>query len=203
MTKTPIRGSVKTRLATQIGEQKALELYRCFLLDLETTLEQLKQDYIIYYTPSKKELQKLLGEQTYHKQVGANLGERLYNGLEITKKHGYSHAVALASDIPDITPNYLRKTLKALKKHDAVIGPSTDGGYNLIGLKASKNKKAIFTGVPWGTETVLDETLERLEGYSVHILPPWRDIDNITDLKNHNLHPESYTIKYLRDNKLV
>lgn len=205
MTKAPILGSVKSRLAAEIGVHHALELYRCFLLDIIKVLRQIDSDYIVYYTPSDAlpELSNFLGEQTYWKQVGVDLGERLFNGLKKAYVHGYSHAVAMASDIPDIPLEYLLETLEALRTSDAVIGPSTDGGYNLIGLDLSMIKPSIFSGVNWGTETVLDETLKRLEDYCVHVLPVWSDIDRVADLEKHIFYPESMTYGYLQKHKLV
>ena len=190
MTKAPRLGYVKSRLGVEIGVHHALGLYRCFLLDMVKILAELDQEFIVYFTPgnAESELLNLLGKQEFMKQVGENLGERLFNGLEMAYIKGYTHAVALASDVPDISHEYLVEVVEMLKIHDGVIGPSTDGGYNLIGFELSKNRLDYFSGIKWGTERVFEDTMRRLKGLLVHVMPFWRDIDDMSDLK-----PVSYT----------
>lgn len=141
MTKAPRLGSVKSRLSNEIGDIHAVEVYKCFLLDIIETLVQLGEDFIIYYTPrgAKELLSELLGNKEYKLQSGSDLGERLYNGMEMANELNYKYCIALASDVPDITVDYLRWTVESLKTHDVVVGPSTDGGYNLIGLDLDLN----------------------------------------------------------------
>jgi glycosyltransferase A (GT-A) superfamily protein (DUF2064 family) len=145
----------------------------------------------------------LLGDQIYEPQRGVDLGERIYYGLKMLRRLGYTHGVALASDVPDITVDYLRGIIKALRRGDVVIGPSSDGGYNLIGLRLDINSKNFFTDVNWGTETVYEETMKKLDGYSLDVLPAWSDVDEASDLLNHKLSHDSHTYRYLVDNKLI
>jgi len=205
MTKVPVIGGVKSRLGAEIGESHAAMLYRCFLLDEVETLDQLGEDYIIYYTPEdgRSLLVRLLGDQLYEPQRGVDLGERLYYGLEMARRLGYTHGVALASDVPDITVDYLRQVVEALRTRDVVVGLSSDGGYNLIGFRLGLNSRSFFTDVNWGTQTVFAETMKKLDGYSVDVLPVWSDIDVASDLSKHRLSVQSHTYRYLVDNKLI
>lgn len=201
MTKAPRLGDVKSRLAAELGEEYSVGLYRCFLLDMLETLSSTGAPFIIYYTPDDAldELKTLLGEDhQYIPQEGNDLGERLYNGMKIVEELGFHCAVVLASDVPDITVEYLSCCVDALDGHDAVIGPSTDGGYNLLGLNLDHLDEGFFSGVTWGTETVFEETIQRLEGLDVHLLDPMGDIDDASDLEKLRMRVTSHTMRYLR-----
>ena len=206
MTKTPILGDVKSRLATEIGETSALELYTCFLKDMVETLRGLDADYIIYYTPEESLdlLKNYLGaNHKFVPQVGNDLGERIYQGLEIAHTLGYQYSIALASDVPDITENYLRKARMELMRHQAVIGPSHDGGYNLIGFNLEDINSGFFNGLQWSTENVYMETLKRLSGVDIYVLPVWGDVDKTSDLFDLDLDKTTYTYKYIKEHKLI
>lgn len=206
MTKTPILGKVKSRLGAEIGIQHTVKLYTCFLLDMVETLNKLEEEYIIYYTPEKslETLQSIIGEdKNYIPQVGRNLGERLYYGLEKIRELGYTHGYALASDVPDLSLDYLKEAIKSLKKHRLVIGPSFDGGYNLIGYDLIINNPDFYKGITWSSITVYKETMKRLENINKHVLPAWRDIDTMLDLEKNQLDYNSHTYNYLKKHKLV
>lgn len=202
MTKTPIKGQVKTRLAKKIGEVKATELYKCFIKDILNSLKQTGIPVIIYYTPkkSKNNLIPIIGEQfEYVSQTGTNLGERLYNGLEKCKELGYGCAIALATDVPDIPIRVLLDAIERLENHQAVLGPSPDGGYYLIGLQLNQNNKHFFSNITWGSSKVYQETIERMKDIDVHICEPWGDIDTIEDLKRlWKNKTAAHTNKYLK-----
>jgi hypothetical protein len=114
-------------------------------------------------------------------------------------------AVLIGTDIPDITAAVIEEAFVSLKNHDAVIGPAPDGGYYLIGFNATTRYAAVFRDIAWGSHTVFDETIKilRAQGFGVHILPLWRDIDRPEDLrflvkKNKNTaFRHSKTVRYL------
>lgn len=203
MTKVPIAGTVKTRLALEIGEIKAAEIYKCFLLDILEKLSEVSTDVIVYYTPQEalSDLKNLIGASHYYMtQKGNDLGDRLYNGLKIAKKLGYRYAIALATDIPDIPVEYLIKSVDSLVKSTAVIGPSVDGGYNLIGFDLDYNDIHFFSGIEWGTNHVYLDTMEKIGHLDVSVLEAWHDVDKVSDLKQLKLHDSSHTKKYLDKN---
>jgi rSAM/selenodomain-associated transferase 1 len=206
MTKVPILGEVKSRLGAEIGEQHAVKIYTCFLMDIVETLNKLGEDYIIYYTPVEAldVLKRIIGEdKNYIPQIGKNLGERLYNGLEKIRKLGYSYGFALASDVPDLSLGYIKEAFRSLKKYQLVIGPSFDGGYNLIGYDLTINSPEFYNGIIWGSNMVYEETMKRLDKINKYVLPFWGDIDNMSDLKKNRLDYNSHTYKYLKKNKLL
>jgi rSAM/selenodomain-associated transferase 1 len=212
MAKYPTVGDVKTRLGVTMGFEEATRLYICFLRDIVEKVRQLETPFFVYYTPDdlENEFKKLLGEDLiFVPQKGKDLGERLYNGFKSSSMMGYSAAIALASDVPDIPVSILGEAVEKLRLHDSVLGPSSDGGYYLIGLKTQALSWNIFHGINWSTETVLRETLDAIdkEGLSLYSLESWDDVDQVQDLSrlSHSKNPDfqtTYTWKYLksRDN---
>jgi rSAM/selenodomain-associated transferase 2 len=76
----------------------------------------------------------------------------------------------------------MRAAFAALRRKDLVLGPATDGGYWLIGLR--RPAPALFADMPWSTNSVLERTLNRARslGLSVHTLAPLPDVDRPEDL---------------------
>jgi hypothetical protein len=76
-----------------------------------------------------------------------------------------------------------QQALQLLDRYDVVLGPALDGGYYVVGLK--KAAPALFQDIPWSTDRVLPLTKEKAAGLglSVGLLPEWRDVDTIDDLK--------------------
>lgn len=188
MAKYPIVGNVKTRLGEAIGYKEATELYLCFLKDIVEKVTQLGTPFFIYHTPSGmgEEFKKLLGEEKlYVPQKGVDLGERLHNGFKESLKLGYSGAIALASDIPDLPQTLLRNAVNGMESNESVLGPSPDGGYYLIGLQNHAVSSRIFRGINWSTESVYSETVEviRTENLSFLSLEKWSDVDQVSDLQ--------------------
>jgi rSAM/selenodomain-associated transferase 1 len=124
---------------------------------------------------------------------------------------GFTSAILIGSDIPDLTPAVFHEALESLKKNDAVIGPAADGGYYLIGFNQKSFLPHIFRGIPWSTGTVFRETMDILDKSSlrVHLLPQWKDVDTLEDLKaffdrNRDAgFDKSKTMTYLINNKLL
>jgi glycosyltransferase A (GT-A) superfamily protein (DUF2064 family) len=101
-------------------------------------------------------------------------------------------AVVLNSDSPTLPTAILVETARVLAQSGdrAVVGPSTDGGYYLLGIK--ERHRGLFEGISWSTEHVMRQTLQRAEqlGIDVHVLPPWYDVDDRDALKL--LHAELF-----------
>ncbi len=208
MMKYPQAGQVKSRLAHTIGYEAAADLYRTFIQDILATVSSLEIPFLIaaYSPPHYAQLVQWLGsDYEYLLQHGRDLGERLQNGFTDMFKNGFQQVIALASDCPDLPPKYLQTAVSSLQTHDAVIGPSLDGGYYLIGFTIDHFVPGAFESITWSTETVFRETLSRIESATqrVYVLPEWPDIDNKTDLQTFyttNQSPalsSSFTMKYL------
>ncbi len=185
--RTPLPGQVKTRLARHIGAESTLALYSCFLTDmLEKILHAGLVPRICYFPPeSRSEMERLLGSRfDYFPQTGPDLGEKMLNAFADTFSAGFQKAILVGSDFPDLPDHFLAEAADRLDDHDCVIGPAADGGYYLIGFKQNTFYPAVFTGIPWSTDTVYARTRGILEkaGKKIHALGVWQDIDDWPDL---------------------
>jgi rSAM/selenodomain-associated transferase 1 len=186
--KYPVRGKVKTRLSAQFDKEFVMVLYKNFVLDMLSTIRRLKVPFRICFEPKSAgdQMKQWLGEQyTYSAQEGSNLGERMKNALANTFEENYSRAILIGSDLPDLPAAFLSEALQSLESNHAVLGPSTDGGYYLIGFSKANFLPEAFDDISWSTESVFQQTINVLGGHSkkVHILPQWFDVDTRADLK--------------------
>ena len=188
--KNPEKGNVKTRLASAMGDEKAVKLYKRFLLEMLSTLNRGTFLFYLCFYPdhSLKDLKRWLGDHyLYTPQYGENLGEKMKNGFVEAFAMSFKRVVLIGSDIPDLPLEFIEEAFTSLNEKDAVIGPSIDGGYYLIGFSDKSFSPQVFEGIPWGQETVFKKTMKLLEreGKTVHTLQPLRDIDTIKDLQNY------------------
>jgi len=188
--KNPEKGNVKTRLASAMGDEKAVKFYKRFLLEMLSTLNRGTFLFYLCFYPehSLKDLKRWLGDHyLYTPQYGENLGEKMKNGFVEAFAMSFKRVVLIGSDIPDLPLEFIEEAFTSLNEKDAVIGPSIDGGYYLIGFSDKSFSPQVFEGVPWGQETVFKKTMKLLEreGKTVHTLQPLRDIDTIKDLQNY------------------
>ncbi|MDZ7359436.1 MAG: TIGR04282 family arsenosugar biosynthesis glycosyltransferase [candidate division KSB1 bacterium] len=186
--KYPEPGKVKTRLAAAVGAEIAAQLYQEFIrctFDIAMQIEVAAQ--FVTFTPidKAKELRKLFPGpwQWFAQAESTDLGMRIHRAVQHVQQQGYSHVLTIGTDSPSLPAEYLKQAATALSTHDVVLGPATDGGYYLIGLKSAPEK--LFTGIEWSTERVLQQTLNRAEQLrmSVHQLPVWYDVDDLTTLQ--------------------
>ena len=185
--KNPEKARVKTRLASAIGGKMAVKLYKRFLLEMLSTLNRGTFLFYVCFHPedSLKDLKEWLGEDyLYLPQIGENLGEKMKNAFIEAFSMNFKRVLLIGSDIPDLPLEFIDEAFKSLDEKDAVIGPSVDGGYYLIGFKDKTFLSRAFEKIPWSTETVFDETMKVLENQklTVHTLQPLRDIDTAKDL---------------------
>lgn len=183
--KFPEPGKVKTRLASAIGADQAAAIYR---LIAETCLQRYQSipntDCIVYYAPAeeKDQIETWLGQSFFYEaQPDGGLGERLQYGFQRCLPR-YKKVIALGTDSPDLPLAYIEKAIASLEDHDAVAGPSGDGGYYLIGMNADCT--FLFDDIEWSTNQVLYQTLMKAKdkGISMDIMPPWYDVDTIEEL---------------------
>ena len=186
--RAPEKGRVKTRLASAVGEDRAVELYRCFVEDILAMLDTFGVEVKCCHQPANADvvLSEWLGRhRSYVPQQGADLGERMENAFRSIFEAGVSQAVVIGSDSPDLAPDILREAFSQLDAHDAVIGPSSDGGYYLLGFNASRFVPEAFANISWSTNHVFGQTLDVLNQRrrDVFILPQWHDVDTRSDLE--------------------
>jgi len=181
--KNPVLGSVKTRLASAIGDDAALEAYIMMLkhtrdISLEVDIER----YLFYINGIEDD--DIWDSGTFHKmnQFGETLGDKMISAFSyILTLH--DAAIIIGSDCAELTPEILNKAINGINRADAVIGPSYDGGYYLFGLK--EFEKYFFTDIDWSTDEVFDQTMKKLKwrSKSVVILDELNDVDTINEWK--------------------
>lgn len=89
--------------------------------------------------------------------------------------------IIIGSDVPAITATHIARAFHTLKGADAVIGPSPDGGYWLIGLRRRPRVARIFKGVRWSHPQTLADTLRNMSGLRVSSIDELNDVDDADD----------------------
>lgn len=185
--KAPRPGAVKTRLCPPLSPTVAARLYRCFLLDTLDAVRALPGiTPVVAYAPRRA--RAFFAARTgmaLVPQTGPDLGARMAGVFGRLFARGFGAVVIVGSDSPTLPDDRLHRALRILRAGaaDGVIGPSQDGGYYLIGLRAPCPR--LFVGVPWSTDRVLARTLAnaRRARRRLVVLPPWYDVDTPDDLR--------------------
>jgi len=108
------------------------------------------------------------------------------NAFEHAFENSFKQVVLMGTDFPDLPGKNISEALVRLKSNDAVIGPTVDGGYYLIGFSSDTYLPKIFNDIPWGTTAVFQKTMNIFfsSDIGVHQLPEWRDVGVYDDLKD-------------------
>lgn len=182
----PELGRVKTRLSPALPPELALRLYEAMLEDALGAMSRCGADEsFVYWADAPPDRGLWDGKITPARsqdQAGEDLGARLERAFDDLLKHGPARAVILGADCPMLDADMLRRAFDALAEHDLVLGPSRDGGYYLIGL--TRIAPSLFRDIAWGTDEVLEQTLDRARGLrlAVSLLPTLDDLDTPGDL---------------------
>lgn len=194
--KAPIPGHVKTRLAAKIGPAAAAALYRRLGRKVVATAAGAAAGdaTVVWYTPLGKRsaveewLDGIPGVQLQAQPPG-DLGRRLGYAFARHFAQGARRVVLIGTDCPGITPAILSQAFAALRSADLVLGPTADGGYYLIGLRAPRPH--LFRQMAWSTDQVFRETVERARalGCSSRVLRRLRDVDTVADARALGLLP--------------
>jgi uncharacterized protein len=187
----PERGRVKTRLARDLGDDRALALYEAMLHD---TLDAIGRptrglEIEVLWAPASgangDALRRAFGDRPLAMQTGATLGDRL--AMSFSERfffHRTQKIIAIGVDDPSLPRALLDHAFALLDACEWVVGPAADGGYYLIGCRAASFRTDVFMEMEWGTPSVLPATLRKLREWqaSVAQLPMRNDIDVINDL---------------------
>lgn len=180
--RAPLPGQVKTRLIPALGPEGACELH-----------QQLLQRIIAKLNASTLCTAELWTDQqaghvafapfcgAIHLQQGADLGERLGHAARDALQR-YEQLLFIGTDCPALDEAYLAAALGELQHCDVVIGPATDGGYVLLGIR--RWHPGLFADISWGSSAVLQQTLAAAQqaGLNVMLLSELADIDRPEDL---------------------
>ena len=185
--KHPAAGTAKTRLVSQLGPDVVSDLYKNFVIDILDTLNKLKADLKIFFDPpdAGKQIRLWLGEEyCYAPQLGRDLGERMKNAFLQTFSEGFNNVIIIGSDSPDLPAEYLDLAFTALDTNDVVIGPSSDGGYYLLGFLKEAFLAEVFDQISWSSDRVCEQTINILKQHKrkLYLLPQWYDVDTPADL---------------------
>lgn len=181
--KTPITGTVKTRLAEEIGATKALWVYKQLLKKTDAVINQVQAKVVVFYTgTSVDDFRTVLNKFDKKPQMGEDLGERMTAAFRWGFAKGYSKIAIIGTDLWELDSNTIEQAFNFLTSHEVVLGPATDGGYYLLGM--SKFIPEAFKKKKWGSATVASDTLKDLHTYRVGFLTEKNDIDNYQDLLN-------------------
>jgi uncharacterized protein len=181
--KNPRLGKVKTRIAVDVGDQKALEIYQELQeITLSNTVNVNAQCHLFYSDFIDQEDAWGSIDFTKHLQAGNDLGSRMANAFAVIfESDTEANAVIIGSDCPLCDGTLIDEAFESLKMFDVILGPSIDGGYYLLGMR--QNTPSLFDNVAWSTDIVLDQTIEIIESLALEcaLLPILFDIDTIDD----------------------
>lgn len=178
MVKEPVAGRVKTRLARGMGIALATSFYRHAVASIVARLNNPRRWTLVLavtpdavcHTPALPGPKRARGPQGR-----GDLGQRMQRVIDRAPR---GPVIVIGSDVPGITTGDIANAFQRLEAHAAVIGPSPDGGYWLIGLNRRPRRLRPFRNVRWSTDTALAGTLRNLAGLSVARLSEKADIDD-------------------------
>ncbi len=191
MAKASAAGRTKTRLVPPLTAEEAAAFNTAFLQDVSANILAARIQhpivgYMAYGPPGSEpffraHLPDAIG---LIEAWSPNFGDCLYGAIDALLGRGHTGAVVLNSDSPTLPTSLLIETAEVLGRPGdrAVLGPSSDGGYYLLGLKSRHRR--LFEDVAWSTEHVARQTLDRAReiGLPVHVLPAWYDVDDAAAL---------------------
>jgi len=198
----PVPGRVKTRLAATTSDDFACALYaRCARAVLHALVEvPAVRTVWVADAADVQAMRAFVGPGfRVRAQPEGDLTARLEHAFEHAFDEGARRVVVTATDTPGLDQAVLQRAVSALDRTDAVLGPATDGGYFLLGLR--RPSPSVFRRIHWSTDVVASQTRERLaaDGLSLSELEPLPDLDTQADLRAfvsaHPGHPVSRWVR--------
>jgi rSAM/selenodomain-associated transferase 1 len=184
--KYPAAGRVKTRLAEELGADRAAAVYATFIVGLTDQFRSTAETRVLCYSPATDEVREYFAaiagsEFELWPQPEGDLGIRMGQFFAKRLRQPEDRVVIIGSDSPTLPRAYVARAFEMLKDADCVLGPATDGGYYLIGQRSFA--RPIFDGIEWSTSRVLDQTVVLLMKAAARLalLPPWYDVDTPDD----------------------
>ena len=183
-TKNQEEGKVKTRLAKDVGNRKALEIYSMLLEHTKNVALDVNCFRIVQYS-DYIDFDDLFNSQYFLKdeQFQGDLGERLIHAFRENFADGYENIICIGSDCMELSSEIVTEAFEKLKSNDVVLGPAKDGGYYLIGMK--RLHAQLFKNKEWSTSNVMLDTIIDFKklNLSYELLETLSDVDNVNDLK--------------------
>jgi rSAM/selenodomain-associated transferase 1 len=181
--KAPRPGAVKTRLSATLGVAEACAAYRRLVERLLRQLASLENVELCFAPDDAGPEIEPWAQPDWRltAQGSGDLGCRLDRAFRRAFDEGAQRVVIIGSDCPEAGTHDIQAAWTALLSHDVVLGPATDGGYWLIGLRAPQRE--LFVDIPWSTDKVLRETQKRcgVAGLTTRLLRELSDVDTEAD----------------------
>jgi rSAM/selenodomain-associated transferase 1 len=181
----PQPGKVKTRLASDIGDETSCRVYRQLLKKTLCTCRTVSADFHVFLVenPQTDFFSKLpfQSEFSLRVQKKGHLGEKMEAAFSWALEK-YRKVVLVGSDCPGLTREHLLEAFHLLGDRQVVLGSAEDGGYYLVGQ--SSPTPGLFEDIDWSSDRVLEQSLENLEKSQVDyaLLTELYDIDEEKDL---------------------
>jgi rSAM/selenodomain-associated transferase 1 len=187
----PEPGLVKTRLAAEWGPDVAAEVHEAMLFDTLDTWDS--PEYlnpggrrVLVYAPDDAGPwfdDRVPGSFAMQPQVDGDRGRRIQAFLAGELEDGTDRVVLIGTDSPTLDPTIVVSAFLCLEGRDVVLGPATDGGLYLIGVR--RTAPPILEGIDWDSPYVLSQAIDRLAetDRSLALLPPWYTVTRPDDLR--------------------
>ena len=185
LTRIPEPGRTKTRLMPVLTGEECAALHTAFLRDMNELSREVEADLFVAYTQGEgwEVLREIFpGAKGFFLQEGEELGLRMHRAMERVLSLGYDRCVLTGADLPGMTAKHIESGFGALDAADAVLGPTPDGGYYLIGLK--QPCIALFQQQTYGHGSVFAATVAAAEraGCRMAEAMPCSDVDTPEEL---------------------
>ena len=194
-------GRCKTRLSKDIGKSNSAKVQSVMTKHTIAVAKFLQENKLIDFSiaisglgrKNSRRWSKELGIKKFDLQGKGCLGEKMKRQININKKfctqNKIKNIIFIGTDLPDLCHQDLLNTQRKLQHNDLILGPSNDGGYWLIGLSEkimSSHLYLPFIDIKWGTENVLQKTIDNFASTKLkyEFLSKKIDIDTIFDIEN-------------------
>jgi len=180
--KVPVMGQVKTRIGLTHGTELAFNIYNELLGVTAEALARLNHHIAFAGTDDPGRMQSVFpNAESFFKQSGKNLGERLHDAFLHLFDKGYAGICAVGCDCPSLSAHDVSQSFILLEKNDVVVGPAQDGGYYLIACKPGA--LPVFKASGWSTPGLLEETIAicKRNNFSHVLLDEKSDVDTHED----------------------
>jgi rSAM/selenodomain-associated transferase 2/rSAM/selenodomain-associated transferase 1 len=202
-TRYPTPGKTKTRLISTLGEEGAADLQRRMTEHTMDSVCSLAGDgldiQVRFDGGDMAAMVQWLGKGlAYTPQEDGDLGARMERAFRESFQAGFGKVVIIGTDCPELDQAHIGEALALLEDNHMVIGPATDGGYYLIGMRSGASEQlftAAFQGIPWGTDQVLTDTVNALAQIRIDLglLDELDDVDEPADLIHWEKAGKPYT----------
>lgn len=203
-TRVPRPGQTKTRLLPILSGEQCAAVHTAFLRDLNALYTGLDCDVILSHAPDpdRSALEELFPTAAaFWPQQGEDLGARMHDAFCRAFQQGYEAVLLTGSDLPELNRDCLAKAFTALETADVTLGPTSDGGYYLVGMKAPCAQ--VFQGHQYGGATVWESTMAAIAaaGLTAAAAPGLDDVDTPEDLRRlaKTVRPDSHTGRCLQE----